>query len=332
MDPKVAILMESLECSKEEAEMLLEASEGDIEKAIKYYNMIAKEYMVLALKIEANRISNLEGYFFVLANGKKGDIEEIEGAVIFKKQEDIDITVDWEAFREVIRKLKKEPTFDNLETDRLRGFLEKALNPSIINVIYKEYQKGDLREIREKLDKIFSEYFTEEIDFSYNITLISSLNLKKTEEIEEKEENKEKEKKSIDIYVNVLPVVDPVKGKPVEKLTLGDKIYVKIVEDKPISEAVGKELNRTVDDIKDIAPCTLRKMEKTETGSFELEVVLREGIIGKTIVKPDIRIKLVEEQKQIKEEKKELFPMLYIYFTIGVLVIVAIIIVIFILK
>ncbi len=333
MDPKVAILVESLECSKEEAEMLLEAAEGDIEKAIKYYNMIAKEYMVLALKIEANRISNLEAYFFILANGKKGDIKEIDGVVVFKKQEDIDITVDWEAFKEVIKNLKKEPTFDSLETDRLKSFLEKALNPSIINFIYKEYQKGDLREIRERLDKIFSEYFAEEIDFSYNITLISSLNLKKTEEIEEKEEEStDKEKKNIDIYVNVLPVVDPVKGKPVEKLTLGDKIYVKIVEDKAISEAVGRELNRTVDDIKDIAPCTLRKMEKTETGSFELEVALREGIIGKAIVKPDIRIKLVEEQREVKEEKKELSPMLYIYFTIGALVIVAIIIVILILR
>ncbi len=331
MDPKVAILVESLECSKEEAEMLLEAAEGDVEKAMKYYNMIAKEYMVLALKIEASRISNSESYFFILANGKKGDIKEIDGAVIYKKQEDIDITVDWEAFKEVIKNLKKEPTFDNLETEKFRDFLKKALNPSIVNSIYKEYQKGNVREIREKLDKIFAEYFAEDIEFSYNITLISSLNLKNTEE-EETEEKKEKEKKNIEVYVNVLPVVDPINGKPVEKLTLGDKIYVKIIEDKAISEAIGKELNRTVDDIKDIAPCVLRKIERTETGSFELELTLKEGVIGKAIVKPDIKIKLVEDPRKKEIEEKEFSSMWYVYFAIGALVIVAIIIVILILR
>ncbi len=332
MDPKVAILIESLECSKEEAEMLLEAAEGDVEKAMKYYNMIAKEYMVLALKIEASRISNSESYFFILANGKNGEVKEIDGAVIYKKQEDVDITVDWEAFKEVIKNLKSDPTFDSIETEQLKDFLKKSLNPSVINSIYKEYQRGEAREIREKLDKILSEYFTEEIEFSYNISLISSLNLKNTEEEVAKEEKQEKDKKNIEVYVNVMPVVDPVKGKAVEKLTLGDKIYVKIIEDKAISEAIGKELNRTVDDIKDIAPCVLRKIGRTDTGNFELEVVLREGIVGKTIVKPEVRIKLVEDSKKKELEGQDLSFMWYIYFAIGALVIVAIIVVILILR
>ncbi len=332
MDPKVAILMESLECSKEEAEMLLEAAEGDIEKAMKYYNIMAKEYMGIALKVEASRISNFEAYFSILANGKNGDIKEIDGAVLFEKQEGIDITVDWEAFKEVIKNLKKDRAFDNLETTDFKNFLEKQLNPSVINSIYKEYQKGNLREVREKLEKVLSGYFSEEIDFSYNITLMSNLNLKALEEEEEKEESEAQEKKNIDIYVNVLPVVDPVKGKPVERLSLGDKIYVKIIEDKAIAEAVGKELNRTVDDIKDIAPCTLKKIEKTETGSFELEVLLQEGVIGKTIVKPEVRIKLVNPPKVEEAKNQELSPMVYVYFAIGALIIVAIIVIILILR
>ncbi len=331
MDPKIAILMESLECTKEEAEMLLEAAEGDIEKAMQYYDMIAKEYIALALKIEATRISNFEGYFFIFANGKNGEIKEIDGAVVYKRQEDIDITVDWEAFKGVIKDLKKETSFDSIETENLRSFLEKNLNPSIINSIYREYQKGNLREIREKLDKILSEYFTEEIDFSYNITLLSSVSLKKIEGEKETEKKEEKKKENIDLFINVLPVVDPVKGKPVEKLTLGDKIYVKIIEDKAISEAVGRELNRTVDDIKDIAPCTLRKIEKTETGSFELELILKPGVIGKAIVKPDIRIKLVEPPKEEKPEVKDSF-LWYIYFAIGGIIILAIIVIMLIIK
>ncbi len=157
-------------------------------------------------------------------------------------------------------------------------------------------------------------------------------NLKALEEEEEKEESETQEKKNIDIYVNVLPVVDPVKGKPVERLSLGDKIYVKIIEDKAIAEAVGKELNRTVDDIKDIAPCTLKKIEKTETGSFELEVLLQEGVIGKTIVKPEVRIKLVNPPKVEEVKNQELSPMVYVYFAIGALVIVAIIVIILILR
>lgn len=329
MDPKIAMLMESLECSKEEAEMLLEAAEGDFKKAIEYHKMISKEYIAIALKIDANKISNFEGYFFILANGKKGDIKELDGAVVFKKQEDIDITVDWEAFKETINNLKKEPTFDSLETSNLIEFLSKNLNPSVINYIYSEYKKSNIREVREKLEKVLSDYFTEEIDFSYHITLLSAVNIQKEEKEKEK---KTEEKKPIDIFVNVSPVVDPVKGKPVEKLTLGDRIYVKILEDKEISKSIGAELNRTVDGIENIVPCVLRKIEKTQTGSFELEVILKKSIIGKTVVKPEIRVKLVNPEEEKKDKNSDFSNMIYIYLAIGGILLLAIIIVILILK
>ena len=220
MDPKVILLMEALECSEEEAKILLEAGDGDIEKAIHYHDIVSKTYIVITLKIEATRFSKFEGYFLIIANGKNGNLIEVNGAIIFEGIENTEIDIDWEAFKEFINKLKKSNSYDSMGTNNFIEFLQNNLDPSIVNSIYKALQNNDTRIVREKLNNLITKYFPEEVEFSFNSKLYSSANLGLKKEERGEEEKKEiEENKPIDIFVNVVPVVDPIKGKTIEKIS-----------------------------------------------------------------------------------------------------------------
>ncbi|WP_018248488.1 hypothetical protein [Orenia marismortui] len=312
MEEKIKVIQQVLEINEEEAKKALKLAENDLDKALKMEEYIAKNYLTIQVKFRygGQNYNEQYGLISLIWNGKEGEVINTISVIDNKEKiSDILIEVDHSVFMKALKQISEETT-SNLEYQFKKG-LEDQFNPTVIYQIFKFIKEetpskveaiiGEkIRNIieedielelyaelitKEKLLKIYPEYFQDNIDSEDKSDNVSNDGNKKNF--------------NLDINLNCVPVISATKGKRVQELSIGDKLKVQITDNKEI----GKYLNNLLKDSSGTATAIIKNIELNKNlKRYSITVQFGPNIYGTMLVEPEVKISTISEgEKESKE-------------------------------
>ncbi len=117
-------------------------------------------------------------------------------------------------------------------------------------------------------------------------------------------------------FIPCSPVIDPVKGKSVASLALGEKLTVKLPQDNKLYKALSRARGGYFDGS---VPGTLLRMEEKGNDRFILEVGITDRIRGLLILQRSLRVRLDKEEGTLENASGFDFSLLLPYLAAGAL-------------
>ncbi|OCL26441.1 hypothetical protein U472_10595 [Orenia metallireducens] len=315
MNEKIKIIQQTLEVNQEEAETALKLAENDLERALYMGDYVARDYILLQIKFSSGASSHNKNYGLigVVWNGKEGEFINNDVALNDKDLiSNIELKVDPQVFIKALQKIKDQENF-SLEYQIKKG-LEEIFNPTVIFKIFKLTKEDNIEElnifIKEKLMNILEGT----IDLELHIELMTKAKLRSLfpeffqevtlEEVEEDNSKKEEKLTKGDLNINLscVPIISATKGRKISELNIGDKLKVKITDQKEI----GQYLNKLLKNSSGTAIGVITKMAFNEKlKRYSVVVQFGPNIYGNLIVEPEVKIATTDyKTTSIKENDR----------------------------
>lgn len=300
-EEKVELLVSLSGVSQREAQLLLKASGEDLERARALVGEFARRFVALRGVVDSRRAGRLYGGFFVLFEGKSGEVLSLEVFTALGERRGLYLDVDWEAFRRSLLELSQRAGGDFVARGNLLKALTSYLTPSVANRIYHQVLEGKLSEAETELASAISDAFREEVSVSVRADLLNRVELGSSslapelpslfaprEEEGEREEGKEVEFRVEGMMISCEPVVDPVSGVPVSDLQIGDPVYVRISDVTPMGSYVAMALKKL-----GIPPVfRLSAKEELPSGDYLLTFAIAREVFGRGKAKGEMKVKV----------------------------------------
>ncbi len=197
-----------------------------------------------------------------------------------------DLKASWQALSVLMEEAEVQQ--DKELRKRILSVIEEYFNPPTLNKLASDIENP---ETLEKTREGFLGDLDRTISLSFELFLAAEMipgeecqkyfdNRGKSskEEKEEKEEKPSVEIQRVSVLCGV--IVDPVRGRAVSSLRVGDLIYVTIKEGSAVAHAIRQAMAKGGTDR---IPAPVLEIAPTSTGSIEIIVELSEGIYGKLL-------------------------------------------------
>lgn len=301
-EEKVELLVSLSGVSQREAQLLLKASGEDLERAKALVGEFARRFVALRGVVDSRRAGRLYGGFFVLFEGKSGEVLSLEVFTALGERRGLYLDVDWEAFRRSLLELSQRAGGDFVARGNLLKALTSHLTPSVANRIYHQVLEGKLSEAEAELASAISDAFREEVSVSVRADLLNRVELGSSSlapelpslfapregEREEGEREEGVEFRVEGMMISCEPVVDPVSGVPVSDLQIGDPVYVRISDVTPMGSYVAMALKKL-----GIPPVfRLSAKEELPSGDYLLTFAIAREVFGRGKAKGDMKVKV----------------------------------------
>ncbi|MDR2772924.1 MAG: hypothetical protein LBB93_05600 [Elusimicrobiota bacterium] len=247
----IELLMEETACERSEAEFALSLANGDIEKAIVKLGIIQKYIVVIKIKMFFFE-DNFYGLLHIAINTKVNEILRFN--IVFSQNPQIygiSAQTDWFSFE--------------------KGIFSARLKPGAMEIYTKKIEEPLKRYVKYMLTKM-SKHPDEELILAFFNPLklkielvreqINTTQFKKLPDFDNKppqrRQNNQKTKSFINLEVKVLEIS---KGKPIEKVKIGDNILTLITDQRDIAKYLTKLLTgRRKDGELEAVPATVTKI------------------------------------------------------------------------
>lgn len=208
-------------------------------------------------------------------------------------------------FKAMLAHLKaKVPPTDTERMLKIRSFLQERPQ-----ALFKETPEEEAFRARlsEELEKRLSEVMPGSRPTTQILLLdheaYSALREKAAKMAKEEGEADERESE-LEIVVKVQMAVDAAKGKSVEQLSQGEKVLVRVIDERPLAQFLG---NLLAPDGDQPIPAEAFGAEELPTGSVRLLVKLGPGLLGECVLPRNVLIKVVPPETQVEPEVPTLF-------------------------
>ncbi|MCX7828432.1 MAG: DUF937 domain-containing protein [Thermanaerothrix sp.] len=283
-----------LGCSKESVLKAISASGVDQDKAVAMLMAAAPTYVAVKGRFETRRRGDLQGVFCYVAQGVTGEVLDLSfwvgsGGV----PDSFDVSAGWEAVRSAIRSLPMSP--DRGAYRQLEGLLERMFPPTALNTLFK-----DPSAVSSKVQA-----FKEALSQAYKLDMVCSIEVERFHRIrlemsplgKPKEPQREEPKpeaerpKLAEITLHCKPQLDPVRGKSVGDLKVGDLVPVDLDD----SSSVGRLISRFVARAGRRVEFPVEAVEQTKGGDAVVKLAVSEGISAVFKMSKDMKIRVAQE-------------------------------------
>ena len=179
----------------------------------------------------------LYGLLVILVKPEEKLVESATGVVsIFSETHQISIETPWREVEDYIHKLRYEGQYTpNVTYDLQNALKNLSVHPSMVEEFCEKLLQKDVAGIKEKLkDLISSAFGNEDLNIEIHIEELSEEDLGREISSSIEEEGKGEEVISSEkTLLEVTPILDPIKGKPIMDLRVGEKIMVRLIPNTP---------------------------------------------------------------------------------------------------
>jgi len=338
-------LVDEMKCDSNLASMLLRFTGWDIEGAKRILEAVPKDIFILKAKF----ITQLTGYygaFFFSYDEKEKAIKRILTVISDDKEIGrIDIEKNWKAFESELCNYAKTKKVDGVKIDQFnkrinaRDFKEKISN------VLKNGKKVNNEALNNILiDELYNNFMDTNIALKYDIEMENVFEVNKaqnvegidyegnaieTEDIDKELENRRAKKKDKSLIVlKVDPVLSPVNGVSINGLEFGDRIQVRITDERDIADYLAELLGGKVGSIRIPIFTKIVEIKHLESDNIVVLTHFGPGIMGMFKVLSDVKLVTDERTEGKKEAAGKKKSDKSLPFIIGGIIIIIIILII----
>lgn len=273
-------------------------------------NQVASDGDILVIKATFKG-KGISGIVCIVGKGTSGEVYFLDCAVANQEETFFpSLSLTFSNFEKTLAQYKKQYIINSQITIPLQDTLRAVFSPNEVKRIYSISDvKEQKKEVGSILSKTLKDITKQDVEINCEINIEDEYKSKeeklkekeKLQKISESKELQQKEEKEIiqsEIYLKIQLAVDPGKGKNIFNLCKGDKLLVKIVDDRPIAEYISSLLlySKSIDGSYLSAPVI--KAEELGDNKYRLIVKFGPGIFGETIIPPSIKIKTIKEEDE----------------------------------
>jgi len=315
MKENVKILMEETGCDEGQAELALQSTGNNLERAIKSINLLLKHIVVAKGKFLSNR-ANVYGQFTIISNLNEKRIVRLGAIATYNPsiyEEDLDCK--WRDFEkrlyahrleedcphELIQKLEQNLNWQ-IASDYRKSFFQglKDRNYEEITSILHSIISESLEDTQLKVEMCVEELSLSQFKFPQEASIITEggtqLPLERVEE--------PVDRKGGTIVLRTELVTDTSPGSvDIERLRKNDVILVKILDSRDIAKYLSHLLGGCKGE--EIIPLSTIVEEMKEEGNYwTVKTRFSPGIAGEAIVEKSAKVKRLKAQRFPIEKKK----------------------------
>ncbi len=282
--------MEEINCEQGEAELALELSDNDLEKAIKTIGSILKQIFVIKGKFFLSS-RNLYGLFIIVLNTKTRSILRLHTVVSYNPNlYENSASMDWYALEKLIFYYRLDegsiPDLSQEIEEKVKVFISS--NKEI-------YSKKDPGEIQSILADFFSQQKIDITITTEELNLAQFRQLPQSEmEINKKPLSHDKDSSAVKLKISI---VEDISGLEISHLKEDDVILTQISDSRDIAHYLAHLIGGRRDGKMISLPATVKKIAMNSLDSYDVQVYFAPGILGECQVGRAFRIKRVESKK-----------------------------------
>ncbi len=247
---------------------------------------------------------NTAGIIYAVLNAKEGYVSTLD-CVFTSKTDSIlpPVNLSGTDFEKALSQYKQQYVINSQVTIPLKDVLRTIFSPEEIKRL--QGMENTEEEISAVILKSIKDVTKDDIQISCELNFDEEKKEEK-EELDGISKKEKEEEKEIEIYLRSQLAIDPVHGKTIFELCRGDKLLVKVVDDRPIAEYLSFLLSSTKGDESTLTHicAPVYRAEEIEENKYRLLVKFGPGVYGETVVLPSVKIKIVKEEEMKKKEVK----------------------------
>ena len=307
IEDKPTVVMKRTGCTLEQAALVLDHCDGDVEKAIEL--IVSVEKFIFAIKGRfISQSMNARGIFAIIANVKDNRVERI--GLLATDDNNFylpDVNGKWSEFEEgmYIRKLG-----DGVNQGMSRD-MQENVQTMIDNEKDKFFQMLRNMEV-EKVEEAIGWEIDRAIKKLGNMEVkinVEQINLYEFKGIEKDEQRKKDEESkgeadsdsSMEVNLQVNLTLAPVDGVQVSELKNGDLVEAVVVDSRDVAYHLASAFGGVKWD--EFVPVTalVDDLAPSESGQTKLTVRLYKDIVGNTAIANDVKVKLIAKAAEGEE-------------------------------
>ncbi|WP_018249243.1 hypothetical protein [Orenia marismortui] len=298
----------------EEMKSTLEGREEEqLEVDLQSSNNSKDNYLIILAKFSyGSRIKNY-GFLNIVVDFEVQALTKV--ILLLGSNKDIwDINLNHNLFRGEIDELNDD---SNYRADDFKSKLKESLDiQNLIELATLEQTEELNGLVKENIEDIIQEQINlkmtttyinqEELNNIYpELKVVEEVDLNDVE-LDEESSNTSKEKLNLDIELKCTPVISAVKGKKIDDLDLGDEIFVKITDQREVSNSIADLLG---DNQKELTGKIVEVNFNQELDRYNVLVQFKPNIYGNLVVEPELKIKankVIENGLNTKDNNQEI--------------------------
>ena len=317
---KIRDVTSSTGCDEKLAHIILEFTDGDIDKACKIIFAIPKDIAVIAGRFTAGRAQK-HGVVVCAFNIKTRQLER-SMVLVTKEKSIVDEFTDNDPnalFKQIEEAKAKGVSIEVADIADLSVFVARDDNLSLLKDIFPQDGKASEEDLVKWLNDILFKTFADSgLSIKVNVRMIDSFQLNRGEKEIKEEEEKEKLKEQPEsedaeaqavaeelkpenrrndsvIILTAQPLISPVRGRQIPKFKVGDQVFADISDPREIGAYLKKLLQEAAakdhPEYENKIPALIEEMEySTNTDNVSLIVKFGPGIFGRLLVPRDLKI------------------------------------------
>ncbi|MDI6785676.1 MAG: hypothetical protein QMD92_03105 [bacterium] len=339
LERKIDRLVKECNCTHRQAAAMIEFTGGNVNQAIEIISSRQeKNTIIIKARFRADHTKHY-GMIFLALNLEKEMLEKIEVAVASDMRLcQFDESASWENFEKVVYGLQLRdgviPRLTGILKHRIKEiFRSKSKKMQFVQIL----KNGNYSLFKDWFrDEIASAVNDNSLDLKVDIDLISTLEPERAVKSLPKEKEEpgivqklKKEKREADFVLEVALSISPLSGILVSDLRRGDRVIVKIVDNREVGMYIAKLMGGRKDN--KIIPIIAYVEDVIFINEHDVKVIvnLGPGIKGEAIENIEIRAMLVSSNEMENDEKfisSSLYKTLSFILMIFILVLIYIII------
>lgn len=313
---KIGLIQRASDCTEEEAEMGLEAAEGNVHEAVELIQLLRREIVVIKIRLYGRRRVKTQGLLLLLANGLKGSILRLE-TLITHAQEELpsELDIDWQAFHRTLDQLRDELRINKKLSYELRDHLMQGLRAGEINRLYRQLREGQKESVVEALRDLLIERIGEELEIELAYDLLTrfqydagdgegEVSVEGPDREDAGEDDREvapQKESELNIYLKTEPVIDPVGGRTAGDIEIGDQIMVRLIDDREVGRYLTHLLGGIREDSRVPIRAEVREKERLPSGRCQIVVCFGPGIWGRFCSESELKLKsLAADERELE--------------------------------
>ncbi|MDI6640818.1 MAG: hypothetical protein QME68_00695 [Elusimicrobiota bacterium] len=289
MDERILLLMEETGCEQGEAELALQLSNYDFEKAIRTIKTSLRNIAIVKGKFSITE-QNLYGIFVSIFDTNSLNLIRVRSVVSYNPAVyEIDLKSDWHTIEKAIYSMRLlEGSVQNLtrefELHFSSGFSRKK------DKFYKALTNKSHQEICEVL---VSEFPLALSKFQINTEEINLAEYQQEKKIEEQKDSRQSliDTETKRLYLEA-KLLEEKRGKKVNSLSQGEVVLSKIIDERETAKYLSRLLTSKETDY---IPVPIEEIERTKEG-ITIKLYFTSGIVGiAKFIEPKTRVKVIKD-------------------------------------
>jgi len=288
------------------------ASSSDTAAALSALRSIVPCYIAIKAKFESRRRGEVAGLFCIVADGLTGDI--LDKSLWVGRNglpEGFAIGASWESVMNAIRNIEKP--VDSSTYKKVERILDAFFTPTVINLLFRSEEKPEsLLRIQEMLADEFHLDFIVDLELERFNRLRAELSKVLPESEGEPEEAQgEKDKggpKAESVQLFCKPYVDPVKGKAISEVSLGDLVEVSLDEGGSLARFVASVMAKSGQP----TAFPVKAVERLPSSDYLVRLHISEGMEGVFKGSGEVRVKIFQPGRYVIPKVNTAFTVIFI--------------------